>query len=72
MSHRNLFDITSVIAMNTLYCIVLVLPLLTLQKIEAFEQRLYSHPLHKDSKLSELYAQYEQKAKVTFVVFIPA
>ncbi|XP_064604506.1 LOW QUALITY PROTEIN: exosome RNA helicase MTR4-like [Liolophura sinensis] len=34
------------------------------RKIEAFEQRLYSHPLHKDAKLPELYDQYSKKAQV--------
>ncbi|CAG5133954.1 unnamed protein product [Candidula unifasciata] len=36
----------------------------TIKKIEAFEQRLYSHPLHKDSRLTELYDQFEKKAKI--------
>ncbi|BFZ16903.1 hypothetical protein BsWGS_19942 [Bradybaena similaris] len=36
----------------------------TIKKIEAFEQRLYSHPLHKDSRLTELYDQFDQKAKI--------
>ncbi|KAK3089046.1 hypothetical protein FSP39_000389 [Pinctada imbricata] len=35
-----------------------------IKKIEAFEQRMYSHPLHKDPKLEELYHMYEKKAKV--------
>lgn len=34
------------------------------KKIEAFEHRMYSHPLHKDPKLEELYQLYERKAKV--------
>ncbi|XP_045157858.2 exosome RNA helicase MTR4-like [Mercenaria mercenaria] len=34
------------------------------KKIEAFEHRLYSHPLNKDPKLEEWYHQYEQKVKV--------
>ncbi|GFN77237.1 superkiller viralicidic activity 2-like 2 [Plakobranchus ocellatus] len=42
----------------------------TIKKIEAFEERLYSHPLHKDSRLKDLYDQYEKKAKVcTFFFF---
>ncbi|GFR66458.1 superkiller viralicidic activity 2-like 2 [Elysia marginata] len=36
----------------------------TIKKIEAFEERLYSHPLHKDSRLTDLYDQYEKKAKI--------
>ncbi|KAK0052105.1 superkiller viralicidic activity 2-like 2 isoform X1 [Biomphalaria pfeifferi] len=36
----------------------------TIKKIEAFEQRLYSHPLHKDTRLPELYIQYDKKTKV--------
>ncbi|KAL3868895.1 hypothetical protein ACJMK2_041651 [Sinanodonta woodiana] len=34
------------------------------KKIEAFEHRLHSHPLTKDSKLEEWYALYEEKAKI--------
>ncbi|XP_060568728.1 exosome RNA helicase MTR4-like [Ruditapes philippinarum] len=34
------------------------------KKIEAFEHRLFSHPLNKDPKLEEWYNQYEQKVKV--------
>lgn len=34
------------------------------QKIEAFEHRMYSHPLHKDKNLEDLYKQYQNKAKV--------
>ncbi|XP_052825381.1 exosome RNA helicase MTR4 [Octopus bimaculoides] len=34
------------------------------QKIEAFEHRMYSHPLHKDPKLEEYYSLYERKAKL--------
>ena len=34
------------------------------QKIEAFEHRLHTHPLTKDTKLEEWYDMYEQKAKV--------
>ena len=36
-----------------------------LQKIEAFEHRMYSHPLHKDSSLESVYAQYQTKAQVS-------
>ncbi|CAL1528127.1 unnamed protein product [Lymnaea stagnalis] len=36
----------------------------TIKKIEAFEHRLYSHPLHKDSRLAELYEQFEKKSKL--------
>ena len=39
------------------------------QKIEAFENRLYSHPLHKDPKLEELYKRYEDKAKVNMCAY---
>lgn len=35
-----------------------------IKKIEAFEHRLYSHPLHKDPQLQELYSLYERKAKI--------
>ncbi|XP_062616496.1 exosome RNA helicase MTR4-like [Saccostrea cucullata] len=34
------------------------------RKIEAFEQRMYSHPLHKDGNLKSLYQQYQTKAQV--------
>lgn len=34
------------------------------KKLEAFEHRLYSHPLTKEPKLEEWYGLYEQKAKV--------
>ncbi|KAI0985107.1 hypothetical protein GJ496_004905 [Pomphorhynchus laevis] len=33
-------------------------------KIEAFEDRLYSHPMHSNPELPSLYAQYEQKCQV--------
>ncbi|GAB1608438.1 exosome RNA helicase MTR4-like [Argonauta hians] len=36
----------------------------TIKKIEAFEHRMYSHPLHKDPKLEEYYSLYERKAKL--------
>lgn len=39
------------------------------QKIEAFEHRMYSHPLHKDPKLEDLYKMYEKKAKVSILIF---
>ncbi|KAL5016577.1 hypothetical protein ScPMuIL_006166 [Solemya velum] len=35
-----------------------------IKKIEAFEHRMYSHALHKDPKLEELYSMYEKKAKI--------
>ncbi|XP_038074593.1 exosome RNA helicase MTR4-like [Patiria miniata] len=34
------------------------------EKVEAFEERMYSHPLHKSPDLQKLYSQYEQKAKI--------
>lgn len=34
------------------------------KKIEAFEHRMYSHPLHKDVKLGSLYKIYQHKANV--------
>ncbi|BFZ16879.1 hypothetical protein BsWGS_19918 [Bradybaena similaris] len=34
------------------------------KKKNAFEECLYSHPLHKDSRLPELYGQFDQKAKI--------
>ena len=37
---------------------------IAVQKIEAFEHRMYTHALHKDVKLEEYYGQYEKKAKV--------
>ncbi|BFZ16878.1 hypothetical protein BsWGS_19917 [Bradybaena similaris] len=36
-----------------------------IEKKTAFEQCLYSHPLHKDRRLPELYGQFEQKAKIS-------
>jgi len=35
-----------------------------IKKTQAFEQRLHSHPLTKDSRLPDLYEQYEKKAKI--------
>ena len=35
-----------------------------LQKIEAFEHRMFSHPLAKDPNLEAWYEQFEDKAKV--------
>ncbi|KAJ8305287.1 hypothetical protein KUTeg_015832 [Tegillarca granosa] len=35
-----------------------------IKKTEAFEHRMYSHPLHKDPQLSDLYKSYEEKAKI--------
>ncbi len=34
------------------------------EKVEAFEERMYSHPLHKSPELSRLYSLYEEKAKI--------
>ncbi|XP_033636564.1 exosome RNA helicase MTR4-like [Asterias rubens] len=34
------------------------------EKVEAFEERMYSHPLHKSPELSRLYGLYEEKAKI--------
>lgn len=36
------------------------------QKIEAFEHRLYTHPLHKDPRLEDLYSSFEKKTQVSF------
>ncbi|BFZ16877.1 hypothetical protein BsWGS_19916 [Bradybaena similaris] len=35
-----------------------------IKKKKVFEQCLYSHPLHKDRRLPELYGQFEQKVKI--------
>ena len=40
-----------------------------IKKTQAFEQRLHSHPLTKDSRLPDLYEQYEKKAKVCVLEF---
>ena len=40
----------------------------SLQKIEAFEGRLYSHVLHQCPELKEIYAQYEKKAKLASLI----
>ena len=40
------------------------------QKIEAFEHRMYSHPLHKDPTLDDMYNQYEDKVQVWIVLFL--
>ena len=37
--------------------------------IEAYETRLYSHPLHKSDQLEEVYAKYNEKVKVSFMIF---
>ena len=50
----------------TLYILMVHFVILCFQKIEAFEHRLYSHPLTKDPKLEEWFGMYEQKAKVGF------
>ncbi|XP_025110622.1 exosome RNA helicase MTR4-like [Pomacea canaliculata] len=34
------------------------------KKIEAFEHRLYTHPLHKDPRLEDLYSTYEKKTEL--------
>ena len=33
-------------------------------KIESFERRLFSHPLHDDPRLDELYNHYAEKIEV--------
>ncbi len=43
--------------------------ILYFQKTEAFEHRMYSHPLHKDPKLSDYYDLYLRKAKVDNLEF---
>lgn len=35
-----------------------------IQKVEAFEHRMYSHPLHSDPNLESVYALCEKKALV--------
>jgi len=35
-----------------------------IKKTQAFEARLHSHPLTKDPRLEDLYAQYQRKAKI--------
>lgn len=35
-----------------------------IQKVEAFEHRMYSHPLHSDPSLESVYALCEKKALV--------
>lgn len=35
-----------------------------IQKIEAFEHRMYSHPLHNDANLETVYKLCERKAQV--------
>ncbi|XP_046332583.1 exosome RNA helicase MTR4-like [Haliotis rufescens] len=35
-----------------------------IKKTEAFEHRLYSHPLHKDAQLEELYSLYDRKSRL--------
>lgn len=36
-----------------------------IQKVEAFEHRMYSHPLHSDPNLESVYALCEKKALVS-------
>jgi len=38
--------------------------LFSVQKTAAFEQRLYSHPLHDSSELEDTYSRYHEKLKV--------
>lgn len=40
-----------------------------IQKIEAFEHRMYSHPLHNDSNLETVYKLCERKAQVRSSLF---
>lgn len=35
-----------------------------IQKVEAFEHRMYSHPLHSDPNLETVYTLCEKKAQV--------
>jgi len=35
-----------------------------IQKVEAFEHRMYSHPLHNDPNLETVYKLCEKKAQV--------
>ena len=55
-SQRNISD-----ALKGLY----LLTFSFFQKTEAFEHRLYSHAMHKDPKLSDLYKQFEHKMMVS-------
>jgi len=43
----------------------LTLLLFSVQKTAAFEQRLYSHPLHDSSQLEDTYSRYHEKLKVS-------
>lgn len=36
-----------------------------IQKVEAFEHRMYTHPLHSDPNLESVYSLYEKKAVVS-------
>jgi hypothetical protein len=36
------------------------------QKIEAFEHRMYSHPLHKDPKLEDLYKMKSHAHNISY------
>lgn len=36
----------------------------TIKKTEAFEKRMYSHPLHDSETMPQLYAQYQKKAQL--------
>lgn len=35
------------------------------KSIEAYENRLFSHPLHKSEQLEEIYAKYSEKVKAS-------
>lgn len=38
------------------------------KSIEAYENRLYSHPLHKSEQLEEVYSKYTEKVKVSSIL----
>lgn len=37
----------------------------SVRQIEAFEQRMYAHPLHNSDDLQDIYAQYLKKVEVS-------
>lgn len=41
-----------------------------IQKVEAFEHRMYSHPLHSDPNLESVYSLCEKKALVRSCIFV--
>lgn len=41
-----------------------------IQKVEAFEHRMYSHPLHSDPNLESVYSLCEKKALVRNYLFV--